>query len=194
MRDQYAGDVSDVLKFAFLRALAGTDRTLGIAWYYAPGDDGRADGRHLEWQDEPAWQRLDPQLHAGLSMLPAPAPRSAEPSDGGPQLFALPHRTKNSCDRPAASAPAIPGSVLDRERTVNLSISSSVIVNSITRRHPAMIPLLVLPIANKESAIKSSVPRRRFHGIDRLVRILRLTAMELGAPLRGELIAQAAEN
>ena len=39
MRDQYAGNVSDVLKFAFLRALAGADRALGIAWYYAPGDD-----------------------------------------------------------------------------------------------------------------------------------------------------------
>ncbi|MFZ0494691.1 MAG: hypothetical protein WBE80_17605, partial [Methylocella sp.] len=70
MRDQYAGDVSDVLKFAFLRALAGSDRTLGIAWYYVPGDDGRADGRHLEWRDEPAWQQLDAQLHAGLSVLP----------------------------------------------------------------------------------------------------------------------------
>ena len=70
MRDQYAGDVSDVLKFAFLRALAGNDRTLGVAWYYAPGDDGRADGRHLEWRDEPAWRLLDAQLHAGLSTLP----------------------------------------------------------------------------------------------------------------------------
>jgi hypothetical protein len=70
MRDQYAGDVSDVLKFAFLRALAGADRTLGVAWYYAPGDDGRADGRHLEWRDEPAWRLLDEQLHAGLSTLP----------------------------------------------------------------------------------------------------------------------------
>ena len=70
MRDQYAGDVSDVLKFAFLRALAGTNRTLGIAWYYVPGDDGRADGRHLEWHDEPAWQHLDAQLHARLSDLP----------------------------------------------------------------------------------------------------------------------------
>jgi hypothetical protein len=70
MRDQYAGDVSDVLKFAFLRALTGTDRTLGIAWYYAPGDDGRTDGRHLEWRDEPAWQQLDAKLYAGLSILP----------------------------------------------------------------------------------------------------------------------------
>ncbi len=48
MRDQYAGDVSDVLNFAFLRALAGQDRTLGVAWYFAPGDDRRADERHLE--------------------------------------------------------------------------------------------------------------------------------------------------
>jgi hypothetical protein len=70
MRDQYAGDVSDVLKFAFLRALAGADRTLGIAWYYAPGDDGRPDGRHLEWRGEPAWRRLDEKLHTGLTTLP----------------------------------------------------------------------------------------------------------------------------
>ena len=66
MRDQYAGDVSDVLKFAFLRALAGTDRKLGIAWYYGPGDDGRPDGRHLEWRDEAAWLRLDEELMPGL--------------------------------------------------------------------------------------------------------------------------------
>lgn len=70
MRDQYAGDVSDVLKFAFLRALAGEDRTLGIAWYYAPGDDGRPDGRHLEWRDEVAWRLLDDELHTGLAVLP----------------------------------------------------------------------------------------------------------------------------
>lgn len=70
MRDQYAGDVSDVLKIAFLRALAGKDRTLGIAWYYAPGDDGRPDGRHLEWRDEPAWRALDEELHKGLAALP----------------------------------------------------------------------------------------------------------------------------
>ena len=69
MRDQYAGDVSDVLKFAFLRSLAGTDRTVGIAWYYAPGDDGRPDGRHLEWRDETAWHLLDAKLHDGLSNL-----------------------------------------------------------------------------------------------------------------------------
>jgi hypothetical protein len=37
------------MKFAFLRAFAETDTTLGIALYYAPGDDEHADGRHLEW-------------------------------------------------------------------------------------------------------------------------------------------------
>lgn len=67
VRDQYAGDVSE---FAFLCALAGTDRTLGIAWYNAPGDDGRADGRHLEWREEAAWRLLDTELHSGLAALP----------------------------------------------------------------------------------------------------------------------------
>jgi hypothetical protein len=70
VRDQYAGDVSDVLKFAFLRALAGVDRTLGIAWYYAQGDDGRPDGRHLEWRHVAAWRLLDEELHKGLATLP----------------------------------------------------------------------------------------------------------------------------
>lgn len=70
MRDQYAGDVSDFLKFAFLRALVGHDRTLGVAWYYVADHDGGPDGSHLEWRDEPAWQRLDPVVHASLTGLP----------------------------------------------------------------------------------------------------------------------------
>jgi len=70
MRDQYAGDVSDMVKFAFLRVLAGVDRRLGVAWYYAPGHDGRPDGRHLEWRDEIAWRGLDPELFDHLATLP----------------------------------------------------------------------------------------------------------------------------
>jgi hypothetical protein len=35
-----------------------------------PGDDGRPDGRHLEWRDEAAWRLLDEELHAGLARLP----------------------------------------------------------------------------------------------------------------------------
>ena len=41
------------------------------------------------------------------------------------------------------------GSVRDRERAVNLSISSFVIANSTARRHPAMMPLLVSPTAKQ---------------------------------------------
>ncbi len=70
MRDQYAGDISDFLKFAFLRALAGTNRTLGVAWYYVHGHDGRSDGQHIEWRGETKWQSLDAQLYVALSELP----------------------------------------------------------------------------------------------------------------------------
>jgi hypothetical protein len=70
MRDQYAGDVSDVVKFALLRSLVGKERRLGVAWYYVPGHDGSQDGRHLEWRDEPAWRLLDEELYSGLATLP----------------------------------------------------------------------------------------------------------------------------
>lgn len=70
MRDQYAGDVSDAVKFALLRALAGQDRRLGVAWYYVPGDDGRPDGRHTEWLDDPAWASIDRDLQAAVAAMP----------------------------------------------------------------------------------------------------------------------------
>ncbi len=70
MRDQYAGDAGDLLKFAFLRALAGADRTLGIAWYYAPGDDdARMDGTSngvMRWRGVCSIE----ELHTGLVTLP----------------------------------------------------------------------------------------------------------------------------
>lgn len=69
MRDQYAGDVSDAVKFSLLRALAGQDRRLGIAWYYVPGDDGRPDGRHTEWLADPSWTAIDQDLQAALSAM-----------------------------------------------------------------------------------------------------------------------------
>lgn len=69
MKDQYAGDISDLLKFAFLRALSGADRTLGIAWYYTSGDDGRPDGHHIEWREDEVWRTLDPEVYDGLSRL-----------------------------------------------------------------------------------------------------------------------------
>ena len=69
MRDQYAGDVSDFLKLSFLRAVAVNDRRLGVAWYYAPGDDGGRDGRHLEYRKEPGWDQVDAEAYRHLSRL-----------------------------------------------------------------------------------------------------------------------------
>ena len=70
MRDQYAGDVSDLLKFAFLRTLGADDKTIGVGWYYNPADDGRPDGRHREYCDEPKWASFDLTLWSALRKLP----------------------------------------------------------------------------------------------------------------------------
>lgn len=72
MRDQYAADVSDLLKFAFLRALAAHDRSIGVGWYYNPTNDGRSDGRHREYCGEPKWKALDAALFDALVALPNP--------------------------------------------------------------------------------------------------------------------------
>ena len=70
MRDQYAGDVSDLLKFAFLRVLAAGDRTVGVAWYYNRANDRRRDGCRREYCDEPKWKYLDPTVWNALKELP----------------------------------------------------------------------------------------------------------------------------
>ena len=66
MRDQYASDISDFLKFSFLRAVSGNTRRLGVAWYYLPGHDGRPDGRHLEYKDQREWGSLDSSVYDQL--------------------------------------------------------------------------------------------------------------------------------
>lgn len=77
MRDQYAGDISDLLKFAFLRALAAHDKSLGVCWYYNPEQDGRPDGRHHDYLNDPKWRDLDPVLIDALNRLPQPPTVSA---------------------------------------------------------------------------------------------------------------------
>jgi len=67
MRDQYVGDVTDVLKYALLRTLVGDDLTLGVAWYYVPKNDGRPDGRHREWREQEGWKSLDAEVYDALS-------------------------------------------------------------------------------------------------------------------------------
>jgi hypothetical protein len=62
MRDQYASDISDFLKYALLRVLARDDYELGVAWYYNKNHDGRNDGQHTEYILESRWKQLDEQL------------------------------------------------------------------------------------------------------------------------------------
>ena len=59
MRDQYAGDISDMLKYSLLRALAGDDRSLGVGWYYNPEHDGKNNGLHTEYLADHGWSKLD---------------------------------------------------------------------------------------------------------------------------------------
>jgi hypothetical protein len=70
MRDQYAGDVHDYFKFALLRRLATTSKTLGVCWYYVPESDNPFNGRHVDWWKEDGWDALDPVLSEALSNLP----------------------------------------------------------------------------------------------------------------------------
>ncbi len=70
MRDQYAGDISDLLKLALLRALVGAGETLGVGWYYNPVNDGRPDGRYREYCEEIKWGVLDSALWNALRELP----------------------------------------------------------------------------------------------------------------------------
>src|SRR5713226_3572741 len=69
MRDQYAGDISDFLKFSLLRSIVSQRMRLGVAWYYIAGHDKRPDGRHLKYLDDQFWRNLDPQLYDALASI-----------------------------------------------------------------------------------------------------------------------------
>ncbi len=79
MRDQYAGDLSDLLKLALLRALATDDKTIGVGWYYNSQHDGRyQDGRHREYCDDPTWKVVDSVLFEALRDLPGRSVKALE--------------------------------------------------------------------------------------------------------------------
>jgi hypothetical protein len=69
MRDQYAGDITDFLKFSYIRTVVPLRSKLGVAWYYIPTHDGRRDGCHIEYQQEEKWRDLDAHLHSELATL-----------------------------------------------------------------------------------------------------------------------------
>jgi len=121
MRDPYAGDLSDLLKLAFLRALAAHDRTIGVGWYYNPEHDGRyQDGRHREYCDEPKWKALDSALFSALIELRELPDRSVKALEGLPiwplktrfHRIPIPSREnrrlwavdmKDACEKPTSS-------------------------------------------------------------------------------------------
>ena len=78
MRDQFAGDISDLLKFSFLRALAGRDKVLGVAWYYIPDHNKRTDGRHREFCAEDKWKVVDELTWRELCLLPERSVKALE--------------------------------------------------------------------------------------------------------------------
>jgi hypothetical protein len=70
VKDQYAGDVNDYLKYALLRALAGAHPgTLQVCWMLT-ASDGRADGGRLAYLDDPeGFADLDPQVFQALCAM-----------------------------------------------------------------------------------------------------------------------------
>jgi hypothetical protein len=91
---------------------------------------------------------------AAAGHRPVLARHGAAPSDGGPQAFGPPRKTKDFPDTPAASALAIPGSPAQFSTAKELPRSPSL-------HHSLPIrPLAALfsPTANEESANNPSVP------------------------------------
>jgi hypothetical protein len=78
MRDQFAGDISDLLKLSLLRTLAGNDRSLGVGWYFIPDETDRPDGRHREFCGESKWKSLDKYVWEDLGRLPERSVKALE--------------------------------------------------------------------------------------------------------------------
>lgn len=63
MKNQYFGDINDYRKYGLLRILSGkgTTRT-GVCWMLTL-DDGRTDGRFVQYLEDPEkWRKYDPDL------------------------------------------------------------------------------------------------------------------------------------
>lgn len=66
MQDKYAGDFGDFVKFSLLRAVS-QGKSLGVAWYAFPNEDGKNDGKHVKYLREPErWKHLDPEVYEAL--------------------------------------------------------------------------------------------------------------------------------
>jgi hypothetical protein len=92
MRDQYAGDVTDAVKFSLLRRLAADDRSLGVGWYYDQGHDGTSDGDHVSWREDSSWASVDADVHRELRALSLRSVESLESTSFWPPRTTF-HRT-----------------------------------------------------------------------------------------------------
>jgi len=63
MKNQYFGDVNDYRKYGLLRVLTGQGGlSVAVCWMLTP-DDGRSDGRFVEYLQQPErWRHYDPAL------------------------------------------------------------------------------------------------------------------------------------
>lgn len=72
MQDRYVGDIGDYAKYALLRALAGKETQLGVAWYaipHRPDELLRNDGQHIGYLRDGHLAALDTQLFNALGKI-----------------------------------------------------------------------------------------------------------------------------
>ena len=49
MQNRYVGDIGDYGKYSLLKALAGSDLSLGILWYLNEAEEENGDGRYTTY-------------------------------------------------------------------------------------------------------------------------------------------------
>ena len=70
MKNQYACDINDFKKYGLLRVIANVTKLPFIINWMLTEDDGRTDGRFIEYLDkDELWLHYDPELFAGLRKI-----------------------------------------------------------------------------------------------------------------------------
>lgn len=69
MQNRYVGDIGDFVKLAILRALCD-GHLLGVAWWLYPDENHNADGRHIDYLQQPErWRPYDADLFDRLRTI-----------------------------------------------------------------------------------------------------------------------------
>jgi hypothetical protein len=96
VKDQYVGDVNDFAKYQLLRVCAGHFDRIVVAWMLTEAD-GRSDGVHTRYLDDPRKGAADPELFETLRGLVAAEERSIAAIEAS---MALPGHTFHSTPMP----------------------------------------------------------------------------------------------